>query len=516
MPDFTSRLFVAVSVCLLLVASSSSAVGAPTTVGVGSSESAITPEIRSPVPVDAQSRGDTNTTVQSNTTLRTPTQSPVEVWNRTYAGDGTTVVTDLVATADGGYLLTGVTGFNSQNADAWVLKLHGDGTRAWSRTYDATSIDVIRDVIETADGYLLAGATNVSLSTSEAWLLKISKTGRDQWDRRYGTNPFTVATGVVQTPAGGYAFVGVTGNVVTGNTSAWLVATTDRGRVQWRKRYAADSATDLVRGHDTAYVLAGTTNSRADGWAAGVGARGTTLWTREYGSEIDRLNVIQRTENGYLLGGVAGLESSRDGDGWLVSTDSDGQRRWTKTYGDRGLDSIVSVVPAQRGYLFSGVRGEGETNGISWGVAVGDRGTVQWTDTFGRSGFSVDGLIVQPTAVVAGHDGGYLFASVTAGGAVRVVRLVPGKAVFDRPLAGLDDNDVPTDPDGDGLFEDVNGDATVTFADAIALAFADTTGLSPAQLAALDLDDDGDLDFDDAVELAFQTGTAESDARLSD
>jgi PKD repeat protein len=75
---------------------------------------------------------------------------------------------------------------------------------------------------------------------------------------------------------------------------------------------------------------------------------------------------------------------------------------------------------------------------------------------------------------------------------------------FTEPVPGTGASAPPTDPDGDGLFEDVDGDGTVAFEDAIALAFADTAGLNSQQRAALDFDSDGDVDFDDAITLAFE------------
>jgi PKD repeat protein len=62
----------------------------------------------------------------------------------------------------------------------------------------------------------------------------------------------------------------------------------------------------------------------------------------------------------------------------------------------------------------------------------------------------------------------------------------------------------PADIDNDGKFEDVNGDGELTFDDAIALAFADTSGFTLQQVAAVDFDEDGDVDFDDAIALAFE------------
>jgi hypothetical protein len=75
--------------------------------------------------------------------------------------------------------------------------------------------------------------------------------------------------------------------------------------------------------------------------------------------------------------------------------------------------------------------------------------------------------------------------------------------VFTGPLPGAGTESAPTDPDGDGMFEDVDGDGDATFADAIALAFVQFGELDDRQTEAVDFDDDGDADFADAIELAF-------------
>jgi PKD repeat protein len=74
---------------------------------------------------------------------------------------------------------------------------------------------------------------------------------------------------------------------------------------------------------------------------------------------------------------------------------------------------------------------------------------------------------------------------------------------FTTPIPGTGGEAPPRDPDNDGKYEDIDGDGEANFDDAVALAFADTDGLTSQQIAALDFDGDGDVDFDDAVELAF-------------
>lgn len=72
-----------------------------------------------------------------------------------------------------------------------------------------------------------------------------------------------------------------------------------------------------------------------------------------------------------------------------------------------------------------------------------------------------------------------------------------------NPIPGVG-GEPPRDPDGDGLFEDINGDGTVNFQDAVSLAFARANELTPQQAAALDFNGDGQFTFDDAVTLAFK------------
>jgi len=118
-------------------------------------------------------------------------------------------------------------------------------------------------------------------------------------------------------------------------------------------------------------------------------------------------------------------------------------------------------------------------------------GEIAFTDTTGgESGLSVS------VDDLTGENGSAVPAEI------RSSPLVVETHPFDTGLPGVGDRR-PTDPDGDGLYEDIDGDGEVTFGDATDLAFAETDGLTDRQIAALDFDGDGDLDFDDAVELAF-------------
>ena len=69
-------------------------------------------------------------------------------------------------------------------------------------------------------------------------------------------------------------------------------------------------------------------------------------------------------------------------------------------------------------------------------------------------------------------------------------------------LRTVGDNDTPTDPDGDGRYEDVNGNGQVDYDDVVVLFTEKETGAVQNHPDAYDLNNNGGVDFDDIVDLA--------------
>jgi hypothetical protein len=87
---------------------------------------------------------------------------------------------------------------------------------------------------------------------------------------------------------------------------------------------------------------------------------------------------------------------------------------------------------------------------------------------------------------------------------VELTRGFAAAGPFDGPVPGVDGR-TPTDRDGDGRYEDVNGDGVADLDDVFDLAFADHAAINavPARREALDFDGSGAVDVNDAFELAF-------------
>jgi hypothetical protein len=85
-----------------------------------------------------------------------------------------------------------------------------------------------------------------------------------------------------------------------------------------------------------------------------------------------------------------------------------------------------------------------------------------------------------------------------------------GERLFPTGIPGGTSDRPPTDVDGDGLLEDLDGDGTFGFVDVIEFVFAlqrgdySTGALSTEQLTALDFDGSDRIDFVDVIELVFR------------
>jgi PKD repeat protein len=73
------------------------------------------------------------------------------------------------------------------------------------------------------------------------------------------------------------------------------------------------------------------------------------------------------------------------------------------------------------------------------------------------------------------------------------------RVVSPTPLSGGEER--PTDPDGDGLYEDIDGDGETTYADVVALFEGFETEGVAANGVAFDFNRNGRVDFDDIVTL---------------
>jgi hypothetical protein len=98
-------------------------------------------------------------------------------WDRTYGGDSNDRALSVRQTTDGGYIVTGATAsFGAGNQDVYLVKTDPDGDSLWTRTYGGSRRDRGSSVVQTADGgYIVAGLTqSFGAGGTDMYLVRIA------------------------------------------------------------------------------------------------------------------------------------------------------------------------------------------------------------------------------------------------------------------------------------------------------------------------------------------------------
>ncbi len=184
--------------------------------------------------------------------------SGVLQWQNTYGGTGTgyDFATSIQQTSDGGYVVGGhtnsstgdVTGFHGgYGDDFWIVKISNSGVLQWQKTLGGINDDWAQSTQQTADGgYIVAGLTYSNDGDvtgfhggngADFWIVKLNSNGALQWQKTLGGTDDDQAISILQTIDGGYVVSGgsssIDGDITSGQTGWWLVklgpdlATTD-------------------------------------------------------------------------------------------------------------------------------------------------------------------------------------------------------------------------------------------------------------------------------------------------
>lgn len=273
------------------------------------------------------------------------------LWQKTLGGSRQDTATDVKQTSDGGYAIVGytnsidgdVTGNHGSN-DFWLIKLNNSGTIEWQKCIGGTGDDMAKSIQLTADGgYVLAGITqsnNGDVSGTQGsgdfWVVKLTAAADLQWQKTLGGSLIEYGGIVKQTNDGGYLIVGQTSSVdgdVTGNHSgvlnnydAWVVKLNESGVLEWQKCLGGstiDGAFDVLETTDNGFIVIGGVLSNDgdvvanhgdyDGWMVKLDNAGSLLWQKCFGGSGEELflSIQQTTDGGCIL---AGGTASNDGD----------------------------------------------------------------------------------------------------------------------------------------------------------------------------------------------------------
>ncbi len=257
-----------------------------------------------------------------------------KVWDKTYGGNRRDHAHSVQQIADGGYIMAGFTeSFGAGGYDAWLIKTDANGNKMWDKTYGGTGDEFANVVQQTADGgYIIAGITkSFGAGDYDFWLIKTDANGNKVWDKTFGGNRMDYANFVQQTADGGYIMAGLTESFGAGGSDAWLIKTDVYGNKMWDKTYGGtgdDTFAQVTQQTlDGGYVSAGATIDRGDAWLIKTDVNGNKIWDKTFGgSDWDEAYCVQQTaDGGYIIAGRTRSSGFNYFDYvWLIKTDANG------------------------------------------------------------------------------------------------------------------------------------------------------------------------------------------------
>ncbi len=236
------------------------------------------------------------------------TSTGSKIWDKRFGGTLNEYVEGLLATADGNYLVagyssSGVSGsrtWTSQGGyDYWITKMNSSGTGIWNKRFGGNADDKLTSIIATKDGgYLLTGysasgsggdKTQSGRGGLDFWTVKIDAAGKKVWDRTYGGSDDDQPGALLQTSDGGYLMAGKSLSGISsdrtqsswGSSDFWVVKTDGNGTLQWDQRFGGtgtDELRSIIAVPDGGYLLGGQSTSGISGDKTQASRGGTDMW----------------------------------------------------------------------------------------------------------------------------------------------------------------------------------------------------------------------------------------------
>jgi len=207
-------------------------------------------------------------------------------WRKFFGGSNNDRSYGVVNSHDGGYVMVGASESDDFDIshpkgsyDFWAVKVDKNGGFEWESSFGGTGIDQAEDILATADGgYIITGSTFSSDTQvtknhgqSDVWLIKIDDSGQLLWEKSYGGAGFDAAHSVRPTLDGGFLVCGNSksfdGDVSEnfGENDIWIFKTNATGELLWEKSFGGlslDFGYDAIESSNGNIILVGETISQ--------------------------------------------------------------------------------------------------------------------------------------------------------------------------------------------------------------------------------------------------------------
>jgi hypothetical protein len=186
-----------------------------------------------------------------------------ELWSRAFGGPTTDRAFGIGLSPDGGALIAGFQGENTETMNILLLRVDSKGDELWRRTLTGDRFDVAHDVLRVADGgFVISGYTSsFSPGDQDGFLMRLSDEGRMLWMKMYGDDADDRVLHVALMADGGFVFVGYS-KPVEGKIWDMVIRRVDpHGNLLWSHRAFGSVGKDVIVSQDGSVTAVGSTRS---------------------------------------------------------------------------------------------------------------------------------------------------------------------------------------------------------------------------------------------------------------
>ncbi len=290
------------------------------------------------------------------------------VWSKYLDNGGSQLPSAIARTIDNNYIIVGSIAGDNGKDDVQLLKIDPRGNQIWSRNYGGDVSESASDVVALADGgFVITGENDAGADIeSDILVVRFDALGNARWQKTIGTDRSDVGNAIAALDSG-YAVVGNSKNAIGFDNDIALYRLSEQGEIVWEVRLEnnfLEEGRDVVSTQDGGIAIAGTINDKPDVLIAKFDKDGNQSWTRTLGnSENEEIaNSLTELPDGSLV--AAGIRIQADGingDIFLAKVGPEGDLIWERNLGRTDyLDEARSIIPTlDGGFALAGYESPG-------------------------------------------------------------------------------------------------------------------------------------------------------------
>lgn len=193
------------------------------------------------------------------------------MWTKIIGGSENEEAYSIQNTSDGGFIIAGYTeSYPAGSKNCYLVKTDEFGDTTWTRSYGGVNDDYLHAVKQTADGgFIMTGVTNsIGVSTENMYVIRTNSIGDTLWTRSYGQiGRWSWGHDIIETADGGFAITGLIRTASpNGGSDLYLVKIDALGSVEWEHEfkiepsntsYTSSIGHSLIQMSDGGFAIAG-------------------------------------------------------------------------------------------------------------------------------------------------------------------------------------------------------------------------------------------------------------------